>query len=746
MKRSGFRLARPSRWRLLIVAVLTWLIGSALFAPWLNPFMGPGVLRNAEIGSMLGMVRIQTSLAMEGAAAHYESKGRWPERQQDAILQFHPDLYAFDMPEPLQLRLTYGRNFGNDTGLPGSVLLLNYDPEARRWRCSPGQPVPPARWLPSDCRTSESGLSLLQWLLLAAVLALLALLLWLLLFDPRLRALQRAPRRLRRQPLSELPALDWRLRLLLRRRGALAAADIHAEDWQEALRWPHLPAAERAQLLAGRVGADSRDLAGWPLPGGAFEWRLPQSLPLALERVLVYLPPATLPARELVRRLHAQSTGQDVLLVLSAEPRGDAALLAWGSDPTHLGVAVDASSQSEWLLHPEPAEVLLALLARQLRVTRISPYQTRGGVTRPAGFFGRNELLARVLNREPGNYLLVGGRQLGKTSLMKAIERRFEGHPQVACQYLSLRDHRLLLRLAQLAQQPVDAPLDAVLDALKQAQDGRRLLLLIDECDLFLREEARIGYGQLAALRAQSEEGRCHFILAGFWDLYEAVALDFASPIRNFGEVIRLGALEREACLELATQPMKRLGLNYAESGLPERLVEACGQRANLVAIVCQQLLEQLGRGERSLGAAALESALASEAVQDALAGWSRLSPEPQACALDRALVYRIARNALADSGGLRMADWLAELDAAGVAVAPEAVRRSFARLQLAYVLLRDEGESPRPGTADTTDALTAEPASERGSYRFAVPLQARQFQADEVEALLSRELRALAS
>lgn len=737
MKPARFRLARPSRWRMLIVGVLAWLIGSMLFAPWLNPFIGPGMLRNAEIGSMLGMVRIQTGFAMEGAVAFYEREGRWPETQQDAILQFHPGLYAFDMPEPLQLRLTYGRSFEEDSGLPGSVLLLNYEPDTGRWRCRVGQPSPPAKWLPTDCRVPVSGLSLVQWLLLVAVLALLGLLAWLLLFDPRLRALQRAPRRLRRQPLAELPALDWRLRLLLRRRGALAAAEIHDEDWAEALRWSQLAAAERTQLLARRMGAESVAVADWPLPGEAFEWRLPPSLPLALERVLVYLPPAGLPSRELVRRLQAQSTGQDVLLVLSAEPRGDAALLAWGSDPGNLGVAVDASSQSEWLLHPQPLEVLLALLARQLRVTRISPYQTRGGVTRPAGFFGRSELLARVLNREPGNYLLVGGRQLGKTSLMKAIERRFEGHPQVACHYLSLRDHRLLPRLAQLAQQPLDAPLEGVLDALKQASGGRRLLLLIDECDLFLREEARSGYAQLAALRAQSEEGRCHFLLAGFWDLYEAVALDFASPIRNFGEVIRLGALEREACIELAMLPMKRLGLNYAEPGLPARLVEACGQRANLVAIVCQQLLEQLGRGERSFSAAALESALASEAVQDALAGWSRLSPEPQACALDRALVYRIARTALAGGGGLRMAEWLAELDAVGVGVEPEAVRRSFARLQLAYVLLR-EGESGEDSSA--ADAAERDP----GSYRFAVPLQARQFQADEVEALLSRELRAL--
>src|SRR5690606_24793038 len=110
---------------------------------------------------------------------------------------------------------------------------------------------------------------------------------------------------------------------------------------------------------------------------------------------------------------------------------------------------------TRWLLAADPAadptDVLVRTLARQLHVSRISPYQTRGGVSRPSSFFGRESLLARVVNREPGNYVLVGGRQLGKTSLMKAIQRRFDDHPRVRCHYLALRDHRLAARIASEA-------------------------------------------------------------------------------------------------------------------------------------------------------------------------------------------------------------------------------------------------------------------------------------------------------
>jgi hypothetical protein len=32
--------------------------------------------------------------------------------------------------------------------------------------------------------------------------------------------------------------------------------------------------------------------------------------------------------------------------------------------------------------------------------------------------------------------------------------------------------------------------------------------------------------------------------------------LDYQSPLRNFGETLRVGALEADACRDLATRPM----------------------------------------------------------------------------------------------------------------------------------------------------------------------------------------------
>ena len=76
---------------------------------------------------------------------------------------------------------------------------------------------------------------------------------------------------------------------------------------------------------------------------------------------------------------------------------------------------------------------------------------------------------------------MVGGRQLGKSSLLKAVQRRMQGHPHTVCHYVSLRDHRLAPRMALQFGLAADTPLEAIVDHLQSQYQGKRLVLLIDE-------------------------------------------------------------------------------------------------------------------------------------------------------------------------------------------------------------------------------------------------------------------------
>lgn len=700
-----------------LVAAAALFFGTALLLPHWNPLIGRMIASPENMAwiangwSELQSARIHMS---EYLADHDD----WPQRFDGLGVDPVGDIFELSL-RPNEIVGTLRTTPRLDRALHGTQVVYRWDPAQQLWSCVAGDPPIPARFLPLNCRPAESFVSdTSRWLvsvLVLSVLVLLALAVLLIWRHPLIAPIQRDPARLRRTPLAQLPRIDTALGWLRRRDATLAAAGVEAADWREALRYPRMDAAAKAAALALRVGARSTATPGWNLPGAVFEWTFSSEMPVSLERCLVWMPGEGLDGTQLARLLRPLQSGVDVLLVLTPSVESEIALRGLCADRTNLFVCIAQETQTAWLLARDALPVFLRAMARQLRLTRISPYQTRGGIARASSFFGRESLLARVVQREPSNYLLIGGRQLGKTSLMKAIERRLREHPQVACVYVVLRDHRLLPRLAAQSGLPLDSDLETIVAALKQQHPGKRLLLLIDEADPFFRADAARDYAELSTMRALSEEGRCHFLLAGFWDLYAAAALDYQSPLRNFGEVISVGGLEPEACRELATVPLAVLNLRFSDDALVERLVAQSGHRANLVAILCQECLEALDRGGSVIEAADVERALASQAVLDALAGWGRLSHDERASRLDRIVVYRVA-----GQGSTTLAD-MVELLRPQADIDVETLRRSFSRLQLAYVLER-QGEQ----------------------FRFAVPLFSRQFEAAEIPVLLAEELRQL--
>ena len=714
-----------SWWRAALLALVTLFIGTAILLPRYNPVTRSS-LQGAESSGRVWNEIILWRLALMDYVRQHES---WPQDLASLAPDIAEPRVRMSSPSPFVLQADVARDSQMGV-LAGTQVLLQLDRQRWDWSCQGGLPPTPPRYLPLNCSPSpgqpeHEPFGWLRSVIWTSALVFGSLALLWLVRHPLIGPAQLKPERLRRKPYQHLPQLDRLLRLTGRRSAVLRAAGIRPPDWQRALRLAGASPGARVRALAERLSAACKPAQGeWPVPGDMFEWTLPPELPIALGRCLVYAPPAELEEGELVRQLRLLQTGGDVVLIVSPHhPQSPMPLLQrHAQDRANLHVLLDSPGQTEWLLGGAPDQVLLRLLATQLQVTRISPYQTRGGVTREDVFFGRERLLARVLNREPANYLVVGGRQLGKSSLLKAVQRRLQEHPAIACHYISLRDHRLTPRLATQFGLPVETPLEAIIEHLQKQSQGRRLYLLIDEADLFFRDEARNGYPQLSAVRALSEEGRCWFMLAGFWDLYAAALLDYQSPLRNFGEILAIGGLEPAACHALATEPLRRLRLGFANDTLAERLIEASGRRANLVAILCQECLEALGPDERVIEERHLRQAMASQPVQDALVGWGRLSTDEQACRLDRIAVYHTAQQ-----GQTSLTALDALVQSHGATGQAQALRRSLARLQLAYVLRRDE-------THGVHDA----------SYVFTIPLLQRQFEPQETALLLKQELEGL--
>lgn len=464
--------------------------------------------------------------------------------------------------------------------------------------------------------------------------------------------------------------------------------------------------AARTGTLAERLGV--------PLeaqPDGGFNLDLPPDFLLSLSRVSVRALGAWEAPNDIFNEL---SRAAEVTLALGATAAQRRELSGLARRRPSLLVAPDGFELTRLMLSPDPLDELARLIARYVPVTRISPYQTGGGVHRPGLFFGRGGVLAQVTGRDPANYLVVGGRQVGKSSLLKEVQRRFQDHPKTDCHYLVLTGDNGIAPLVAALGLPPSAGLGGLLQEFR-LRGRRHTLFLVDEADVFVEAERKRGYETLQALRALSEEGLAHFMLAGFWSLYRQAALDYQSPLKNFGSVLTLGALEREACRALAKEPMDRLGVRWESDELVESLIDQTGQRANLISIACDEALYTLGTTDRTISAAGLESVLAGNRVRDALLGWAALSPSEEESRLDRIVVY-----ATVDQESFTLSDLLASLEQAGYAADPESLKSSLARLELAFVLARRGNE-----------------------YGYQVPLQRDLIRADDTRQLLRTEIRA---
>jgi hypothetical protein len=522
------------------------------------------------------------------------------------------------------------------------------------------------------------------------------------------------------------------------RQNSLLELEQELAELERRVNFVNLPNAERCRVLANRLGATETATDDPNL----FKLQFNERFPVHLPNCRLYFPPVDWAVQDVVTHLQLDQIAFDVIVIISLEPAQQKGLRSYGEDTTTLWVVPNIDELTTLLLSEEPIQVFIKrLVAAQLKITHISPYQTVGAIQSQMMFFGRTQLLAHILGRAPTNYLLIGGRQLGKSSILRYIERHYK-NSKVECHYMELYDHNLQPHLAKALNLPIDTDLPVLLENLANVPDGQRRLLLIDEADLFIRHEMEQKYPMLRHFRALSGEGRCHFIFAGFWNLYEATLLDFLSPIRNFGEPVFVGELEAEGCRDLATKPMVMLGINYSSTELVEHILEQTGQRANLIATICDQMLKRLANEQRTvINQEDVRQALQSREVEGGLVGYAKLTNEEQAARLDRLIIYTTADNRImlqqgvmkfvkplfnalssrwgrGKKEGFTLAEVMDNLDRCNCSYTAEQLKQSLARLELAFIIRR-EGEY----------------------YRYCVPLFQQMLKVLDLASLLRAEV-----
>lgn len=267
-----------------------------------------------------------------------------------------------------------------------------------------------------------------------------------------------------------------------------------------------------------------------------------------------------------------------------------------------------------------------------LPFTYVQPYSAVGGAVPPEMFYGRANELRGVRSRT-GPCFIYGGRQLGKTAILRAVEAR-EHRPAEGRYvfFIDLKAHELgvhrdtgdiwsvlwrTLRKGRAISDEVREPflkgasrIEEFLDALSRhfAPDtGRTLLLLLDEADRFLDLDAReqdtgvaaSGYRESIRLKRLMDdtERSIKVVFAGLHNVLRAHK-ETNHPLGQFGNPISVEPLLRNGGMreaqKLVTRPLLAAGYEFEPSDLVTRILAHTNYYPGLIQAYGKELLETL--------------------------------------------------------------------------------------------------------------------------------------------------------
>jgi hypothetical protein len=342
---------------------------------------------------------------------------------------------------------------------------------------------------------------------------------------------------------------------------------------------------------------------------------------------------------------------QIVLVLLDGESEP---LLRHTASPLYNLVVIGCEEQERILHSRRPSGELLDLISAQVPISTLAPYETRAPVT-GSRFFGREYEISRIVGNPDTNHAILGIRRIGKTSLLREIERILkESEDPAHVVYLEcsdllatedyIREVVRKLNPRELPRLHLQRYVFFFPDFLERM--GRvyksKIIFLLDEVDNLVIMQ-RGDWELFRMLRASANKGACQYILAGFREaMREQYLLD--SPFYNFAQEIRLSEFTRRQAHDLIVTPMENLRVRIKNKDeVVGRIYEETAGHPNLIQYYCMILLRQLDRtGQREIGPESLIDVYADEGFKGHLLTSFMQNTENR----EKALVYAILLSA----------------------------------------------------------------------------------------------------
>ena len=264
------------------------------------------------------------------------------------------------------------------------------------------------------------------------------------------------------------------------------------------------------------------------------------------------------------------------------------------------------------------------LFACALPFTYVQPYVTTAGLVPPEMFYGREQELREIA--EPfGPVFIYGGRQLGKTALLRSVERTSH-RPKTGnhAVWIDLKGEGIgydrdaadiwpaiwrALRGISTIPDEIREPnsnkrINDFIDDLCSRfnnMSGHTLLLLLDEADRFLEVDARnpdaaaSGYRESSRLKALMDrtERSIKVVFAGLHNVLRT-AEGANHPLGHFGDPIEVGPLNWQTAEALVRQPLLASGYRFKHDGLVTRILAQTNYYPSLIQLYGSALIKAM--------------------------------------------------------------------------------------------------------------------------------------------------------
>ena len=290
---------------------------------------------------------------------------------------------------------------------------------------------------------------------------------------------------------------------------------------------------------------------------------------------------------------------------------------------------------------------LSALFRCTLPYSAAQPYATTSSLVPQELFYGRRRERETIMDQS-GACFIYGGRQLGKTALLRQVEKDFGSDDRVA-KWIDLKVNEIdrapdVWRVVQRALRPsrvvrgdreIDpentSRVESLLRQIREWLDGRdtrRLLLLLDEADHFLLLDSENDFRESARLKGLMDETNRRFkvVFAGLHNVLRTTR-HANHPLAHLGDPICVGAMtsngEWKEAQALVREPLQAVGCRFGRDDLSTRILAHTNYYPSLIQLYGDELTRRLRDSDRAFPYAidddAIDDAYASRELRDAI-------------------------------------------------------------------------------------------------------------------------------